>query len=83
LCPKKVRFALHPTYSPDVVPSDFFLFEYFQRGPSGLRFQTTEELLAEARKLMGDISAETFLGVFHASLARCQNVILNDGDYFE
>jgi hypothetical protein len=56
---RKVRFAPHPPYSPDLAPSDSFLFDYLKRELRGSLCQTAEELLAEVRELVGGISPET------------------------
>jgi hypothetical protein len=55
---RKVRFAPHLPYSPEVAPSNFFLFGDLKRELRGSRFQTGEELLVEVRKLVGKISPE-------------------------
>jgi hypothetical protein len=60
---------------------DFFLFDYLKRELRGFRFQTTEELLAELRKLAGEFSPETFPDVFHYWIARCEIVIACDGNH--
>jgi hypothetical protein len=39
---QKVRCAPHPPCSPDLAPSDFFLFDYLKRELSGSFFQRTE-----------------------------------------
>jgi [histone H3]-lysine36 N-dimethyltransferase SETMAR len=37
----------HPPYSPELAPSDFFLFEEFRRMLAGKKFSTNEEVIAE------------------------------------
>jgi transposase len=78
-----VRVAPHPPYSPDIAPSDFFLFGYLKHELRGSCFHIVEELLAGVRALLSQISPETLLGVFDEWIARCERVIANDGDYFE
>jgi hypothetical protein len=65
---RKVRFALHPLDSPDIAPSDFFLFVCLNRELRGSRFQTAEQLPVKARKLGGEISPETLRDVFTIGL---------------
>jgi histone-lysine N-methyltransferase SETMAR len=62
---RKVRFAPHLPYSPDIAPSDFFLFDDLKHELRDSRFQTGEELRAEIRKLVDEISPETLLDFFH------------------
>jgi hypothetical protein len=40
-----VRFAPHPPYSPDLAPSDIFLFGYVKERLKGMVFPSYEELL--------------------------------------
>jgi hypothetical protein len=49
LSQRKVRFAPHPPYCPDIASSGFFLFGDLKRELRGSRFQTAEELLVEIR----------------------------------
>jgi [histone H3]-lysine36 N-dimethyltransferase SETMAR len=37
----------HPPYSPELAPSNFFLFEEFKRMLAGKQFSTNEEVIAE------------------------------------
>jgi hypothetical protein len=80
---RKVRFAPHPPYSPDIAPSDFFLFGDLKRQLRGSRFQTDEELLVEIRKLVGEISPKTLLDVLHDWISWCKSLIANYGNYCE
>jgi transposase len=40
-----LRLAPHPPYSPDLAPSDFFLFGYVKERLKGIVFPSYEELL--------------------------------------
>jgi hypothetical protein len=79
----KVRFAPHPSYSPDIAPPDLFLFGDLKRELRGLRFQTGEELPVEMRQLVGEISPETLLDVFHDWISWYESLIASDENYFE
>ena len=35
----------HPAYSPDLAPSDFFLFQNLKKDICGLHFQSDEEVV--------------------------------------
>jgi hypothetical protein len=80
---RKVRFAAYSPDYPDIAPSDFLLFVCLKGELRGSRFQTAEELPGKARKLMGEISPETLVDVFHDWIARCKSVIAIDDNYFE
>jgi hypothetical protein len=70
-------------YSPDIVASDFFLFGDLKRELRGSCFQTGEEPLAEIRKLVGEMSPENLLDVFHDWISWRESLIASDGNYFE
>jgi hypothetical protein len=80
---RKVRFAPHPLYSPDIAPSDFFPFGGFRGELRGSRFQTGEELLVEIRKLRGEISLETLRDVFQGWMPWCESLIASNENYFK
>jgi transposase len=80
---KKARFAPHPPYSPDLAPSDFFLFGYLKCELRGCFFSSVEELLGDVKRLLADIPAEMFVSGFHEWISRCERVITGEGDYFE
>jgi hypothetical protein len=40
-----LRAASHPSYSPNLAPSGFFLFDSIERVLHGAKFQSPEELL--------------------------------------
>jgi hypothetical protein len=42
----RMKSAPHPSYSPDLVPSDFSLFGYVKRCLTGLSFEDADQLLA-------------------------------------
>jgi hypothetical protein len=75
----KVQLAPLPPYSTERASSNFSLFDHLQRKLRGSLLQTAKELLAEVRKLMGEISPETLLDVFHDWIAWCESVIASDG----
>jgi hypothetical protein len=41
-----MKSAPHPSYSPDLAPSDFRLFGYVKRCLAGLSFEDADQLLA-------------------------------------
>jgi hypothetical protein len=78
-----LRTAQHPPYSPDLAPSDFFLFDYVQRPLQGSEFQIVEELLAAVVGMLNAIPTETLISTFHEWIRRLQTCIDTDGEYVE
>jgi hypothetical protein len=78
-----LRTAPHPRYSPDLAPSDFFLFGYVKRALQGSEFQTMEELLAAVVGILNAISSETLTPTFHEWIRRLQKYLGTDGEYVE
>ncbi|XP_033231983.1 uncharacterized protein LOC117182967 [Belonocnema kinseyi] len=49
-----------PPYSPDLAPSDYYLFPNLKRWVTGKRFYSNEELIAETEAYFGDLPIEYF-----------------------
>jgi hypothetical protein len=78
-----LRTAPHPSYSPVLAPSAFFLFGYVKRAIQGSEFQTVEELLAAVVGILNAVPAETLISAFHKWIRRPQTCIDTDGEYVE
>jgi transposase len=77
-----VYLAPHPPYSPDIAPSDFFLFGYLKEKMLGLEFDSPEALLDWIRTEFERISRQVLEEVFEDWIARVQKCIECEGDYF-
>jgi hypothetical protein len=77
-----LRLAIHPPYSPDFGPSDFFLFDYVKDCLPGIVFASHEELLAGIREELDEIPPETLPHVFEPWIERLQWVSQNSGEYY-
>ena len=53
--------APHPSYSPDLVPSEFFLFGYHKEKLNGHLFETREQLYEAIRTFIDTQLDEMFL----------------------
>jgi hypothetical protein len=78
-----LRTAPHPPYSPDLAPSDFFLFGYVKRALQGSEFQTVEELLAPLVEILNAIPMAPLISTFHEWIRRLQKSLDTDGEYVE
>jgi hypothetical protein len=59
-----MKQAPHPPHSPDLAPSDFFLFGSIKRKPMGYRTETPFELLARIWVILAEIPRETLNAIF-------------------
>jgi hypothetical protein len=78
-----LKSAPLPPYSPDLAPSDFFLFGHVKRLIQRTEFWTAEELLDGAIRILADISLETLMATFPEWLKRLQACLDGDGEYVE
>jgi hypothetical protein len=68
-------------YSPDLAPSDFFLFGYVKGKFMGYRAETPSELLVRIRVILAEIPRETLNAVFLEWMDRLQKYVQVDGEY--
>jgi hypothetical protein len=59
-----MKQAPHLSYSPDLAPSDVFLFGYVKGKMMGYRPETPSELLVRIRDILAEIPRETLNAVF-------------------
>jgi hypothetical protein len=78
-----LRTEQHSPYSPDLAPSDFFLFGYVKSALQESEFQTVEKLLAAPVGILNVIPTETLIRTFHEWIRRLQACIDTDGEYVE
>ena len=73
-----IKTVLHPPYSPDVSPSDFWLFPKLR----SCRYETIEEMKEAVTKVIDTLTQEDFHGGFRKLLERYK-CIAAGGDNFE
>ena len=71
----------HPPYSPDLAPSDFFLFGFLKTSLQGSSFGTPEELFGQISKILHGIEKDVFLRVYHEWISRLRMCIDRGGGY--
>ncbi|KAA6390732.1 MAG: hypothetical protein EZS28_013742, partial [Streblomastix strix] len=71
----------HPAYSPDLAPSDFWLFGDLKRSMKGQRFQEQEQLENFVKGWLAGQSEAKLKSVFDQWRDRCYAVACGDGSY--
>ena len=74
--------APQPPYSPDLAPSDFFLFGFLKNQLEGEKFDDFQQLHEKITEILAEISKDTLAKVFEEWIERCQWVIKNKGNYY-
>jgi histone-lysine N-methyltransferase SETMAR len=79
---KRLRLAVHPPYSPDLAPSEFFLFGYIKHCLQGIAFLSREEFLAAIHEIVKAIPRPTLEDVFRHWMERLESLSQNNGAYY-
>jgi transposase len=77
----RMKQTAHPPYSPDLAPSDFFLFGYVKRKLMGYHAESSSELLIRIRVILSEIPRETLNAVFLEWMERLRKCIDPNGEY--
>ena len=77
----KLKIAPHPPYSPDIAPSDFFLFGYVKGKMEGCHFESRDEVIEKVTSILLNIPHETLQCVFEEWEARLKKDIKINGEY--
>ena len=73
----------HPPYSPDLAPSDYYLFPNLKRWLQGKRFHTNEEVILETEAYFAQFDKSYFSKGIKMLLDRWKKWISLQGDYIE
>jgi hypothetical protein len=76
-----MKRAPHPPYSPDLAPSDFFLFGHVKRKLMGYHAEAAAELFLRVGAILAEIPRETLSAVFHRWMDRLRTCIDMPGEY--
>lgn len=81
----KLHFQLvpHPPYSPDLAPSDFFLFPNLKKFLAGKKFQSNEEVMNEVNTYFEDLDESVYKNGLNALEYRWNKCIELAGEYVE
>ena len=73
----------HPPYSPDLTPSDYFLFANMKTWLEGKRFASNEEIIAATNEYFAGFDKNYFLEGIKKLDYRYNKCIQLKGDYVE
>ena len=73
----------HPTYSPDLAPSDFFLFPNLKKDIRGLHFRSVEEVVTAVEEWVNGKDPDFFSSGLMALEHRWSKCITLEGNYIE
>jgi histone-lysine N-methyltransferase SETMAR len=73
----------HPAYSPDLAPSDFYLFRHLKKHLAGKFFVSSDSLKEEVSKFFDDKPKSFFNDGFFELPVRWKKCINNNGSYIE
>ena len=74
--------APHPPYSPDIAPSDFFLFGYVKEQLKGKSFRDGDKLFQMISKIINSVSEKTRKKVFEEWRDRYEWVTTHERFYY-
>ena len=74
-----IKTVLHPPYTPDLAPHNFWLFPKLR----GCHYETIEEMKVVVTKVIDTLTPEDFDQAFQKLLERYNNCISAGGDYFK
>jgi len=72
-----------PLHSPDLAPTDFYLFPRQKSALRGRSFCDATDVIKNATDELNRLSSNGFQEWFQHIYSRCQKCIVSQGDYFE
>lgn len=81
----ELKFELlpHPPYSPDLAPSDFFLFPNLKKWLGGQRFMSDDEVITKTEEYFEGFSSSYYLDGIRRLEKRLDKCVELKGDYVE
>ncbi|GFW51569.1 putative DD34D transposase [Trichonephila clavipes] len=73
----------HPPYSPDLAPSDFFLFSGLKRMLTGQKFRADEEVIAETEACFEAKDKSYYKNCIEKLYGHYNRCIALEGNYIE
>jgi transposase len=78
----RLHLAVHPRYSHNLTPSDFFLFGQIKHCLQGIAFPSRRQLLTAIQEIVGAIPQPPLEEVFRHWMERLEWVSQDNGDYY-
>jgi len=82
LVAKGVHLLPHPPYSPDVAPSDFYLFGKIKTAIRGTLFHSSDEIIEKFDEIFGSTPKEELQRVYINWLTRLKWITESGGEYY-
>jgi len=79
----KIEVLIHPSYSPDLVPSDFYLFGPMKEHLRGQKFADDNEVMEAVQSWLKATPKSFFLEGIHKFVDRWTKCVAKQGDYVE
>lgn len=79
----KMELLQHPAYSPDLAPSDYFLFSNLKKWLGGRRFASNEDVIAQRNEYFAELPKSYFLDGIKILAKRLEKCVKLKGDYVE
>jgi transposase len=83
LTPKNVTTLYQPLYSPELSPSDYFLFPKLKMNLKGLHFVDVAEIQEALTDELKKVKKEEFSAAFQNLYDRAKDCVYANGAYFE
>jgi len=83
LATKQIALLEHPAYSPDLAPSDFFLFPKIKETLKGRHFDNSDDIRSNTMAALKVIPQNQFQNCFEGWTKRWRQCIASQGEYFE
>jgi len=83
LATKQTTVLEHPAYSPDLAPSDFFLFPKIKEILKGRDFDDTDYIWSNTMAALKAIPQNQFQNCFEGWTRHWHQCIASQGEYFE
>ena len=78
----KIKKAIHPSYSPDVAPTDFFQLGYIKGRLQGMKFEEPDELFSTIIEIANSIPPDILHQAYREWLTRLDQVCAKNGAYY-
>jgi hypothetical protein len=79
---KKIQRIRNPAHSPDLTPSDFFLFGYIKRKLTEYDIPNRQSLKSTITHIFDEIGQATLIAVFETCANGLELVIEHEGECF-